>query len=67
MGRVSLDEDLAYRFAKALDFAHAKLVQRVAQGAGTRPENTLAAAPNLQRIHPGALRYLADKDVDNIA
>jgi uncharacterized protein len=67
LGRVSLDEDPAYRFAKALDFAHAKLVQSVAQGAETRPEKTLAASPNLQRIHPGVLRYLADKDVDNIA
>ncbi|OAJ62453.1 immunogenic protein precursor [Paraburkholderia ginsengiterrae] len=66
LGRISLDEELAYRFAKALDFAHARLVQRVAQGAETRPENTLAASPNLQRIHPGVLRYLADKDVDNI-
>lgn len=67
LGRVSLDEDVAYRFAKALDFAHAKLIRRVEQGAETRPENTLAASPNLQRIHPGVLRYLADKDVDNIA
>jgi uncharacterized protein len=58
---------VAYRFAKALDFGHAKLVQRVEQGAETRPENTLAASPNFQQIHPGVLRYLADKDVDNIA
>ncbi|MGV2292359.1 TAXI family TRAP transporter solute-binding subunit [Trinickia sp. YCB016] len=67
LGRVSLDEDVAYRFAKALDLGHAKLVQRVEQGAETRPENTFAASPGLERIHPGVLRYLADKGVVTIA
>ena len=60
LGRFSLDEDVAYRFAKALDFAHARLVERVEQGVETRPENTLAASPDLQRIHPGVLRYLTE-------
>lgn len=67
LGRVSLDEDVAYRFAKALDLGYAGLVQRVEQGSETRPENTLAASPGLDRIHPGVLRYLADKGVINIA
>lgn len=67
LGRFSLDEDVAYRFAKALDVGHAKLVQRVEQGVETRPENTFAASPNLQQIHPGVLRYLAEKDVGSIA
>ena len=67
LGRVGLDEDVTYRFAKALDVGHAKLVQRVEQGAETRPENTFTAAPDLQRIHPGVLRYLADKGVVDIA
>jgi uncharacterized protein len=66
LGRFSLDEDVAYRFAKALDFAHARLVERVEQGVETRPENTLAASPDLQRIHPGVLRYLTEKDVGSI-
>ncbi|TKC87835.1 TAXI family TRAP transporter solute-binding subunit [Trinickia terrae] len=67
LGRVSLDDDVAYRFARALDIGHAKLVQHVEQGAETRPENTLAAAPGLERIHPGVLRYLADKGVAAVA
>ena len=66
LGRFSLDEDVAYRFAKALDFAHARLVERVEHGVETRPENTLAASPDLQRIHPGVLRYLTEKDVGSI-
>jgi uncharacterized protein len=60
LGRVSLDEDAAYRFARALDLGYVKLAQRVEQGAETRPENTLAASPSLEQIHPGVLRYLAD-------
>ncbi|AIO35121.1 TRAP transporter solute receptor, TAXI family protein [Burkholderia cenocepacia] len=66
LGRASLDEDLAYRFAKALDLGHTKLVRRVEQGAETRPENTFAASPDLERIHPGVLRYLEEKGVANI-
>lgn len=66
LSRVSLDEDVAYRFARALDLGHAKLVQRVEQGVETRPENTFNSAPNLQQIHLGVLRYLADKGVANI-
>lgn len=66
LSRVSLDDDVAYRFAKALDNGHDKLVQRIEQGAETRPENTFAASPNLDRIHPGVLRHLADKGLVNL-
>lgn len=67
LSTVGLDDDVAYRFAKALDLGHPDLVKRVAQGIETRPENTFAASPDLQRIHPGVLRHLADKGVTNIA
>ena len=67
LGRASLDENVAYRFARALDLGRAKLVQRVEQGAETRPENTLSASPSLDQIHPGVLRYLADTGVVNVA
>ena len=63
LGGVTLKDDVAYRFARALDLAHARLVELVEQGAETTPENTVAAAPDLQRIHTGVLRYLADKGV----
>lgn len=66
LSRVSLDDDVAYRFAKALDNGHDRLVQRIEQGAETRPENTFAASPNLDRIHPGVLRHLADKGLVNL-
>ncbi len=51
---------MAYRFAKALDLGHGNLVRRVEQGAETRPENTFAASPSAQQIHPGVLRYLVE-------
>ncbi len=60
LSRTSLDGDVAYRFAKALDLGHGNLVRRVEQGAETRPENTFAASPSAQQIHPGVLRYLVE-------
>jgi TRAP transporter TAXI family solute receptor len=56
----TLDDERAYRFAKALDLGHPNLVRRVEQGAETRPENTFAAAPSARQIHPGVLRYLVE-------
>jgi TRAP transporter TAXI family solute receptor len=67
LSRTSLDNDVAYRFARALDFGHAKLVQRVEQGAETRPENTLSASPSTEQIHPGVLRYLKDTGLLSIS
>lgn len=63
LGRDSLDEEVAYRFARALDMGHARLTQRVAQGHETLPENTFAASPSQKHIHPGVMRYLADTGV----
>jgi TRAP transporter TAXI family solute receptor len=60
LARPSLEDDTAYRVARALDQGHAALVKRVEQGAETRPANTLAAAPGLAHIHPGVLRYFAE-------
>ena len=60
LSRTSLDADVAYRFAKALDLGHENLIRRVEQGAETRPENTFAASPSAQQIHPGVLRYLIE-------
>ena len=63
LARTSLSDDTAYKVARALDRGHAKLVKRVEQGAETRPENTFSAAPSLDNIHPGVLRYLSEIEV----
>lgn len=66
LSRSSLDDDVAYRFARALDIGHAKLTLRVEQGAETSPQNTLSASPGLGQIHPGVLRYLTNIGLVNI-
>jgi TRAP transporter TAXI family solute receptor len=63
LARGSLSEDAAYRVARALDRAHAKLVKRVEQGAETRPASTFSAAPSPDHIHVGVLRYLSEIEV----
>ncbi|MEM5428766.1 TAXI family TRAP transporter solute-binding subunit [Cupriavidus oxalaticus] len=63
LARPTLEADTAYRIARALDQGHGRLVSRVEQGAETRPENTVAAAPGLESIHSGVLRYLAELGV----
>ena len=39
---------------------HAALVKRLDQGRETTPQNTLAAAPSPDQIHPGVQRYLRE-------
>ncbi|MES2183591.1 MAG: TAXI family TRAP transporter solute-binding subunit [Pseudomonadota bacterium] len=65
LARPTLDDDIAYRIAKALDVGHARLVERVEQAAETRPQNTLAAAPGVQHIHSGVMRYLTQLGIKN--
>ena len=60
LARPTLDDDIAYRLARALDRGHAALVKRLDQGRGTTPQNTLAAAPRPDQIHPGVQRYLRE-------
>ena len=60
LARPTLDDDIAYRLARALDRGHAALVKRLDQGRETTPQNTLAAAPSPGQIHPGVQRYLRE-------
>jgi TRAP transporter TAXI family solute receptor len=60
LARTDLPDDIAYRFAKALDRGHAALVKRIAQGRETTPQSTRQAAPSPRRIHPGVMRYLRE-------
>jgi uncharacterized protein len=60
LARPTLDDDIAYRLARALDQGHAALVRRLDQGRETTPQSTFAAAPNPDQIHPGVQRYLRE-------
>jgi uncharacterized protein len=60
LARVDLDDEVAYRLARALHGAEAKLCQKLAQACETTAANTVAAVPDLQLIHPGVLRYFRE-------
>jgi uncharacterized protein len=60
LARASLPDDVAYRLARTLHGAEAALCAKLAQACETTAANTVAAAPNLDLIHPGVLRYLRE-------
>jgi TRAP transporter TAXI family solute receptor len=60
MARPTLDDDVAYRLARALHKGEAGLVKRLDQGGETTAANTATAAPRQDQIHPGVLRYLRE-------
>lgn len=60
LARASLPEDVAYRLARALHKGGAALSTRIEQARESTLENTLAAAPRQDLIHPGVLRYMRE-------
>ena len=54
------DSGLAYRLARALHGAESALTASLEQARETTAANTLAAAPRIELIHPGVLRYLRE-------
>jgi len=60
MTRLTLPDDTAYRFAKALHRGESALGRRLLQGRESTAANTATAAPNLDLIHPGVRRYLRE-------
>jgi hypothetical protein len=60
MARPTLPDDVAYRLARALHRGEAALAQRLPQARETTAANTAAAAPRIELIHPGVLRYLRE-------
>jgi TRAP-type uncharacterized transport system substrate-binding protein len=60
LARPTLDEDIAYRLARALHHGEEALGNRLAQARETTAANTVAAAPSRDLIHPGVLRYLKE-------
>lgn len=60
LARPGLPDETAYAIARALDNAHAAFVNRLAQARETTPQNTAAAAPRIDLIHPGVRKYLQE-------
>jgi TRAP transporter TAXI family solute receptor len=60
LARADMPDDVAYRLAKTLHGAEADLGSRLSQAKETTAENTVAAAPSVEMIHPGVLRYFRE-------
>jgi TRAP transporter TAXI family solute receptor len=60
LSRPDLADDVAYRLARALHRGEAALARRLPQAQETTAANTLAAAPRIDLIHPGVLRYIRE-------
>jgi TRAP transporter TAXI family solute receptor len=63
LARPTLDDDIAYRLARALHRGETALGQRLAQARETTAANTAQAAPRRELIHPGVLRYLREAGI----
>jgi uncharacterized protein len=59
----SLPDDVAYRLARALHKGKSVIAARHPQGSESTLENTLAAAPRQDLIHPGVLRYMREAGI----
>jgi uncharacterized protein len=57
LARSTLSDDVAYRLARALHRGESALGMRLVQARETTSLNTIAAAPQIDLIHPGVLRY----------
>jgi uncharacterized protein len=58
--RDNLPDDLVYRLAKTLHGAEGTFCKKLAQACETTAANTVAAAPSVDLIHPGVLKYFRE-------
>jgi TRAP transporter TAXI family solute receptor len=58
--RENLPDDVAYRLAKSLHSAESPLCKKLPQACETTAANTVAAAPKVELIHPGVLKYFRE-------
>ncbi len=58
--RENLPDDVAYRLAKTLHGAEAAFCKKLAQACETTAANTIAAAPSVDLIHSGVLKYFRE-------
>ena len=60
MARESLPDDIAYRLARSLHGVESAFCRKLAQACETTAANTVAAAPRVELIHPGVLKYFRE-------
>lgn len=60
LARASLPDDVAYKLARALHKGQTALASKIEQARESTLENTLAAAPSRELIHPGVLQYMRE-------
>ena len=60
LARESLPDDVAYRLAKRLHGVEAAFCKKLPQACETTAVSTAAAAPNVELIHPGVLKYFRE-------
>jgi TRAP transporter TAXI family solute receptor len=60
LARESLPDDVAYRLARSLHGVEAAFCKKLAQACETTAANTVAAAPRVELIHPGVMKYLRE-------
>ncbi len=58
--REDLPDDIAHRLAKTLHGVEATFCKRLAQACETTAANTVAAAPRVELIHPGVMKYFRE-------
>ena len=58
--RADLPDDVAYRLAKTLHDVEAAFCRKLAQACETNAANTVAAAPKVELIHPGVMKYFRE-------
>ena len=60
LARENLPDEVAYRLAQTLHGAEAALCKKLPQACETTAANTVAAAPSIELIHPGVLKYFRE-------
>jgi uncharacterized protein len=60
LARETLPDEIAYHLARTLHGAESAFCQKLAQACETTAANTVAAAPNVELIHPGVLTYFRE-------
>jgi TRAP transporter TAXI family solute receptor len=60
LARTDLPDDVAYRLAKSLHGVESSLCKKLPQACETTAANTVAAAPSVDLIHPGVLKYFRE-------
>jgi TRAP transporter TAXI family solute receptor len=60
LARENLPDDVAYRLAKSLHGAESALCKKLPQACETTAADTVAAAPKVELIHPGVLKYFRE-------